>query len=730
MRSDHRPECRKTMRSPSTGLAEAPAVSYRRQSIRYCILFLILLAIGAVCISAPVLLPGTSERGEWMRSIGSLALGVSLVPVLGLAVVLTHRMRRDLERLQQGIDRLSDPEQASVTEPFQFAEFNACAQKLKEVSGKLNARQEQLNDGASRDALTGLPNRRTMKYVMSREVAFAERTGWPLSVVMADLDHFKQLNDTYGHQAGDFVLERTARRLDSLVRNSDVVARYGGEEFMLILPGTGLEQAVEVAQQLRNALRCDRMRFENCDITVTASFGVAELHSCAASDADMLVSKADAALYAAKDQGRDRVVAASVSTPDRQVEAPTPPTASTSSEANNADDPIDRDTMSLMGSIFSILQLMPDRYRVACDLAQQVAAVAHAHRAVLYLHDPGRGQLVPLASSRIEERDRLVAIETPAELSAWFHEQRQIGDTPKARNLDTVEVCPPTDDDEIPKLRIGLVSFGELIGVIVSDLEPSEQGISDRQRTVLSALSTIGATALRTCGTYLQQEDRWVGLIEALARAIHSVDAFQRKHARRVADIAVVLARALGQQDRDELQMIRVAGLVHDIGKIGLPKTLFTKKGRLRGTERAQMQEHCKLGADILDTAPDLQRLAKVVLHHHEHYDGGGYPDGLAGSEIPIESRIIAVADAYDAMTNERPFRAALSHDEAIRRLRAASVSQFDPAVVGMFVELFEHAAHRDLLLEASFHDVANWTPNRKTPSVAENSSLTETANG
>lgn len=702
-------------------------VSYRRQTFICCLAFVAMIAVATVARCADAFLPAGSDYAGLLRNISAGAVILSLVPVVFLALVLNNRMRKDIDRLQTGINQLALPGHELPSGSFRFEEFDECARKLSDVARTLSERQEQLSDGASRDALTGLPNRRTMKYVLTREVAFAERTGWPLSVVMMDIDHFKALNDTYGHQAGDHVLERTARRLDSLVRSSDVVARYGGEEFMLIFPGTGQELAVEVAQQLRNALRCDRFTYDHNEISLTASFGVAELHSCGARDADALISKADAALYEAKHSGRDRVVAAASAVD--HAEEPSTPAASPAAPTHNPNvtpvhDPIDRDTMSLMGSIFSILQLLPDRQRVAYDVVQQVAVVLHSPRAILYTQDSGRGQLVPVSSSRLEERDRLGSIDTPTALRGWFEAQRQ-GDVASVRRHLEPEVVAEWGDERVPAfVRVPLTAYGELTGVVLAAVDNPECELTHRQRTILAALGTIGATALRTCGVFAQQEERWVGLIAALCRAVHSLDAFKREHACRVADIAVVLARALGQQDRDALQLIRVAGLVHDIGKVALPPQLFKKKGRLRNSERQQMQEHCARGAELLSEVPQLQRLSQIVMHHHEHFDGGGYPEGLAGAEIPIESRIIAVADAYDAMTNERPFRAALSHAEAIRRIREAAMSQFDPAVVKVFLDLFESEQHRDLLLAASFQDVANWTPNPKTPAIADHPGL------
>jgi len=706
-------------------------VSYRRQTFICCLAFMALIAVAAVARCADILVELESRHAALLANVAGVALVMSLVPVVFLAVVLNRRMRRDIDRLQTGINQLALPGHEVPDEPFRFEEFDECARKLREVARTLSERQEQLTDGASRDALTGLPNRRTMKYVLAREVAFAERTGWPLSVVMVDIDHFKALNDTYGHQAGDHVLERTARRLDSLVRSSDVVARYGGEEFVLIFPGTGLDLAVEVAQQLRNALRCDRFTFDKQEMSVTASFGVAELHSCGAEDADTLVSKADTALYEAKNTGRDRVVAATCTREEaRTCVEPSEPAANAPAKAavQATDEPLDRDTMSLMGSMFSILQLLPDRQRVAYDVVQQVAAVLHSPRALLYAYDTPRKQLMPLSSSRIEERDRLTTIETPGELRTWF-ETHRAQDTASVRRHLEPETAADWGDERYPAyVRVPLTAYGELLGVVVAAVDQPGFELLQRQRTVLAALGTIGATALRTCGVFAQQEERWVGLIEAMCRAIHSQDAFKREHARRVADISVILARALGQQDRDALQLIRVAGLVHDIGKIGLPPQLFNKKGRLRAGERQQLQQHCRMGADLLTAVPQLQRLSTVVLHHHEHFDGGGYPEGLAGSEIPIESRIISVADAYDAMTSDRPYRTALSHAEAIRRIREAALAQFDPAVVQVFLDLFESEQHRDLLLAASFQDVANWTPSSKISALQSEQTVSAAA--
>jgi len=230
--------------------------------------------------------------------------------------------------------------------------------------------------------------------------------------------------------------------------------------------------------------------------------------------------------------------------------------------------------------------------------------------------------------------------------------------------------------------------------VIEAEDLPSDLRLSKRQQTVLSALSAIGATALKNCDTYERLTTRLCGLIDALCSAVHVNDAYKRNHCRRVSALTMELARAMGQHDEEELQLLRVAGLVHDIGNIELPERLFKKKGRLRDGEWKLLQEHCRIGADIIDGAAEMGRLASIIRHHHEHYDGGGYPDGLAGNEIPIESRIIAVADAYVAMTSPRPHRPEMSHDEATKQIREGAGRQFDPATVDAFLEWTDRSEH------------------------------------
>jgi putative nucleotidyltransferase with HDIG domain len=170
----------------------------------------------------------------------------------------------------------------------------------------------------------------------------------------------------------------------------------------------------------------------------------------------------------------------------------------------------------------------------------------------------------------------------------------------------------------------------------------------------------------------------------ALVRTLDARDRYTAGHSLAVAIYARDIATRLGLRD-EQIQLVYRCGLVHDIGKVGLPPTLLEKPGALTLDERRQMEEHSEIGEGILAAVDDYAEIAKIVRHHHERVDGQGYPDGLAGDDIPLLSRIIAVADAYNAMTSDRPYRDAMPSQVARMRLAQAVESQFDTSVTAAF---------------------------------------------
>jgi HD-GYP domain-containing protein (c-di-GMP phosphodiesterase class II) len=156
-------------------------------------------------------------------------------------------------------------------------------------------------------------------------------------------------------------------------------------------------------------------------------------------------------------------------------------------------------------------------------------------------------------------------------------------------------------------------------------------------------------------------------------------------HSTRLAEWGMRVGQELGLEEA-ELQNLEVAALLHDIGKVGVPDSILRKPGRLDPEEYALMKKHSEYGWAVLRMLPGFERAALDILHHHESFDGKGYPAGLKGAEIPVVSRIVCVIDAFDAMVSSRPYRIGLPYEEAVRRLNEASGTQFDPTVVKSFL--------------------------------------------
>ena len=181
--------------------------------------------------------------------------------------------------------------------------------------------------------------------------------------------------------------------------------------------------------------------------------------------------------------------------------------------------------------------------------------------------------------------------------------------------------------------------------------------------------------------------------ILALAAAIDARDHYTYGHSQKVATYAVMLGEAIGIEP-ERLSALRIAALLHDIGKIGIPDNLLLKQQRFNEAEKKEIQRHTTLAASILKHVPSLSNLLPHIVHHHERFDGTGYPDGIRGVEIPLESRILAIADSYDAMTSLRPYRPPLQLRDAITELRQCAGTQFDPELVMAFCKIIGQNCH------------------------------------
>lgn len=184
-------------------------------------------------------------------------------------------------------------------------------------------------------------------------------------------------------------------------------------------------------------------------------------------------------------------------------------------------------------------------------------------------------------------------------------------------------------------------------------------------------------------------EEAYVSTVRVLAAAIDARDTHTLGHSTRVARLSVDLGREMGLSP-SELEELEIACLFHDVGKIKIPDAILQKKDRLNTTEQREMMRHPEYGAEILAKAPSLLKYIPAVKHHHEWFDGTGYPDGLSGDRIPRTAAIIGLVDIYDAMTSDRPYRDALSEDQALQEIVALSGRQFAPKTVDLFIDLLK----------------------------------------
>jgi HD-GYP domain-containing protein (c-di-GMP phosphodiesterase class II) len=180
-----------------------------------------------------------------------------------------------------------------------------------------------------------------------------------------------------------------------------------------------------------------------------------------------------------------------------------------------------------------------------------------------------------------------------------------------------------------------------------------------------------------------------IGTAEALAAALEAKDSSTADHARSIAELAVEVGRELDLPE-SALEDLRYGGIFHDVGKIAVPDALINKPGPLTEEEWEVVKQHPAMGAEILAPVPFLYGVRTIVRHAHEHWDGGGYPEGLKGAQIPLGARIVLAVDAYHAMTSNRPYRRAMSHEEACKELIDNAGTQFDPEVIDALLKVLE----------------------------------------
>jgi putative nucleotidyltransferase with HDIG domain len=253
----------------------------------------------------------------------------------------------------------------------------------------------------------------------------------------------------------------------------------------------------------------------------------------------------------------------------------------------------------------------------------------------------------------------------------------------------------------LPDIRLALFEFvtpvivkQELIGMVFTGPKLNGREYKSFELDILSSLCNSAGTGVENLRLFEALQATYISTVKALMSIVEAKDAYTKGHTERVADYALALARKM-KLDREGLRDLAFAAVLHDIGKLVIYEKVLNKPGSLNDEEWELLKSHPEIGASIIENMEFLSAAVPLVRHHHERFDGAGYPDGLKGEDIPLGARIIAVADSYDAMTTDRSYRAALSKEIALGTMKSKAGTQFDADVVKNFVELIEIDKYR-----------------------------------
>lgn len=628
-------------------------------------------------LAVPVV--GALAFPDALGELGALLWLVALVPVLvlafyrgiggaALALALGMATLSVTQLLAWWLDRT-----VPVILPGAVAAYLAIALGIGWVVEILHRHRDKVEDLAFTDLLTGLPNRRHARFVLENEFAAAER-GRVLSVILFDLDHFKEYNDTYGHQAGDEALELFAEVLLRTTRRMNLSARFGGEEFLTVLAGSDVEGAFSFAERVRTALRARSLGSP----PLTVSAGVAEYQSVMGSPSELLAA-ADRALYEAKGAGRNCVRVSGH--PDfhehRSTGSPPPPEGETPRQEGEAREGAPEAVLApiavlraaasgLAGEGRRVLIVEDDvqvRKLIATFLSRDGFHVVECADVASGLTQLGAEFDVVVSDIQLPGTNghRLVA----AVKQRWPMTQVIVATALQDSKVATDALNAGAD-------RYLFKPFGmpELRAALSDVLAHRDRLFAERLRIASSGSAALGG-------------DEALKGARALVRALELRDPSTRGQAVQVADIARTIADAVDPEarllDRDSLQL---ACELYDVGKIAISEAILNKEGRLTPEELREVRQHPATGRRMLEPFLHDETVLAAAQWHHEWWNGSGYPDGLAGADIPLVARVLALAEALAAMTRPRPYRGALDWNDALGELRALSGKQFDPKLV------------------------------------------------
>lgn len=273
-----------------------------------------------------------------------------------------------------------------------------------------------------------------------------------------------------------------------------------------------------------------------------------------------------------------------------------------------------------------------------------------------------------------------------------------------------LNIVDPASHEECQVLGQPIVCDGKLAGILtVGSKQGDDPHVNSYDTQLIEAAAGFIGAFLENATLYAEQQAMFLGTLEALTASIDAKDRYTCGHSERVATLAAQLARATGMDD-DAAERVWICGLVHDVGKIGVPEAVLSKPGSLTDEEFDQIKLHPEIGHRILKDIPQMTDILPGVLHHHERWDGKGYPHGLSAEEIPLFARLLCLADTFDAMSSTRSYRSAMGRQGVLKEIESCAGTQFDPDLTVAFLTLdlsqydkmvakhaLEHAANPDV---------------------------------
>ncbi len=530
--------------------------------------------------------------------------------------------------------------------------------------------EKALVEQTRRDPLTGLLNHAAIVEEL-RELISNGSENATHTVAMVDVDGLKAANDTFGHQLGDAVLTTVAEAISG---DGVIAGRYGGDEFVAILRDTDRAGAEVYRRAVLDSLTAARLTDPDSGspLPVVVSIGLA-VYPAEADTIDDLIRLSDSAMYASRRQR-----------PAGQVD----PTAAA---------PLGQDPAAeMVGQLVPLLTapaVLDEKIRL---VAQRISAGA-GYDAVN----------IDIFSQRTGPPNRRgVYADVPLQVvDSWRGEQRPIEDDPflqlLLRTRRGIIVDDPQNDERLTDVQRDVLRAAELRSAVVVPLFWGEEmvgvlSVASKREGAFAArdvqfLTTVAGqvTAIVRMATLLEElqssssrlEQAHTETVMLLAAAAEAHDRTTGHHLQDVRALTEALAKELDYDDADA-RVLGLAAVLHDIGKIRVPDSILARTGHLAEEEWELMELHTVWGAEFLAGRPGFELAGTIALSHHERWDGTGYPQGLSGTDIPEAAIIVAVADSFDAITHDRPYRQARSVDEAVDEIAACAAEQFSPRVV------------------------------------------------